>query len=199
MAKSKPKRGRAPKLTPDVQKLIVDALAACTPRKYAANRAGVGESTLRAWIVRGKREKKGKYQAFLAAIKKAEAEAIIIRIARISKAAQGGQVVERTTKTVTVETKDGKRTTTTTTTEKHAAPQWVADAWMLERRCPEEFHYQRHEDYLKIMREIKDANKMIEAEKKEREKQSERQKMWQQNHQSQSRPLAPGERDPSDI
>jgi hypothetical protein len=120
VAKEKRKTGRTPKLTPEVQKLIVDAVAAASPRKFAAERAGISTSTLRSWLARGRKERRGEYLAFLAAIKKAEAEAIITRIARIAKAGQGGQVVEKTTKTITVETRDGKRTTTTITTEKHA-------------------------------------------------------------------------------
>lgn len=79
----------------------------------------------------------------------------MVRVARISKVAQGGQVTERTTKKVVVEKKDGTKSTTTTTTEKHAAPQWVADAWMLERRCPDEFHYQRHEELMRLERQLK--------------------------------------------
>jgi hypothetical protein len=54
--------------------------------------------------------------------------------------------MEETTKSVTTIDKTGKPVTTTTTTKKHAPPQWVADAWMLERRCPDEFALQRKRD-----------------------------------------------------
>jgi hypothetical protein len=139
-------RGRDLKLTPEIQKLIIDAVAACTPRRYAADRAGVDESTIRRWVIKGRKQKKGIYFTFFTALKKAEAEAVIARIARIGKAGQGGQVVEETTKTVTVETRDGKKTTTTTATRKLSAPQWQADAWALERRCPDDFALQRKKD-----------------------------------------------------
>lgn len=144
--KRKPGSGRTPKLTPEIQKLIVEAVAACAPRKYAAERAGIAEFTIRRWIARGKRQPKSLFGAFCAALKKAEADAIITRVARISKAAQGGQVIEETTKSVTTIDKNGKPVTTTITIKKHVPPQWVADAWMLERRCPDEFALQRKKD-----------------------------------------------------
>jgi hypothetical protein len=140
------KGGRTPKLTPEVQKLIVEAVAACAPRKYAAKRAGVDDSTVRKWILAGRKQKCGIYRTFFTLIKKAEADAIITRVARISKAAQGGQVIEKTSKTITTTDRQGKAVTTVTVTEKHAAPQWTADAWMLERRCSEEFALHRKRD-----------------------------------------------------
>ena len=77
MAKHKNPGGRTPKLTPEVQKAIVEAVATLTPRRFAADRAGIAESTLRNWLARGRKEKKGEYVAFLAAVKKAEADAIV--------------------------------------------------------------------------------------------------------------------------
>jgi hypothetical protein len=193
MAKAKQKSGRTPKLTPEVQKLIVDAVSACAPRRFAAQRAGIAQSTLRSWLARGRREKKGEYLAFLAAIKKAEAEAVLTRIARIAKAGQGGQVVEKTTKTVTVEAKDGKRTTTTTSTEKHLHPQWVADAWMLERRCPNEFCLPRRRDLEDLFKRIKLLEKSSENDLRESENVNQS-SVWNDGP-----PLPPGARDPSDI
>jgi hypothetical protein len=146
VATRKRRTGRTPKLTPDVPKLIVDAVAACAPRKYAAERAGVDDSTVRKWLIAGRKQKTGIFRTFFTLLKKAEADAIITRVARISKAAQGGQVIEETTKSVTTFDKNGKPVTTTTTTKKHAPPQWVADAWMLEHRCPDEFALQRKKD-----------------------------------------------------
>jgi hypothetical protein len=193
MANAKRKTGRTPKLTPEVQKLIVDAVAACTPRHFAAQRAGIAQSTLRSWFARGRREKKGEYLAFLAAIKKAEAEAIITRVARIAKAGQGGQIVEKTTKTVTVLSKDGKQTTTTISTEKHAHPQWVADAWMLERRCPEDFCLPRKRDLADLLKDVKKLEKQTDEVRRAVEKENQRDA-------SKNRPpLPPGVRDPRDV
>jgi hypothetical protein len=146
VARGKKTGGRGPKLTPEIQKVIVDAATTGTPRRYAAERAGVDESTVRRWIAKGRKLKTGIYRTFCTLLKKAEADGITARVARITKAAQGGQVIEKTTRTTTTTTKDGKQTTTTTTTEKHAPPQWTADAWMLERRCPDEFALQRKKD-----------------------------------------------------
>ncbi len=193
MAKEKRKTGRTPKLTPEIQKLIVDAVAACAPRDVAAKRAGIGQSTLRSWIARGRKERKGEFLAFLAAVKKAEAEAILTRIARIAKAGQGGQVVEKSTKTVTVVTKDGKQTTTTVTTEKHAPPQWVADAWMLERRYPDEFCIYRKRDIINMNFEIKELKKRIDANSQRLSDANQRIQCYE------GPPLPPGCRDPSDV
>jgi hypothetical protein len=178
-------RGRGPKLTPEIQKLIVDAVAACTPRRYAAERAGVADYTIRRWIARAKRQPKSIYGAFCAALKKAEAEAVIARVARIGKAGRGEQVVEETTKTVTVE-KNGQKTTTTTTTRKLSAAQWQADAWTLERRCPDDFALQRKKDVEDAVR--KELAKALKKESSEPPAQKESSK--------QSEPLKHGEIEP---
>ncbi|MBN9524101.1 hypothetical protein J0H58_37255 [bacterium] len=141
MGARKPGPGRTPKLDPAASKAICDAVAAGVPRKYAALRAGVAERTVRDWLARGRREKSGPYSAFLAALKKAEADRVAASVGRIGRAAAGGQVVERTTTTTTKA--DG--TSTSKTTEKLLAPQWTADAWFLERTHPEQFAANRRE------------------------------------------------------
>ena len=79
--------GRNVKLDDVRQRLIVTSIAAGVPRKYAAQRAGVCERSLRAWLARGRREPDGIYAAFLAAIEKAEADALARNVAIIQKAA----------------------------------------------------------------------------------------------------------------
>lgn len=81
--------GRTPKLTPDVQKAVTDAVAAGVPLKYAAQRAGIDASTIRLW-----RKKAGKaganrklYVAFVAALKRAEADALARNVAIVQQAA----------------------------------------------------------------------------------------------------------------
>jgi hypothetical protein len=133
------KGGRPTKFTPEVRKVILDTIATGVPRCHAADRAGISQTTLKNWIGRGRRASKGEFFDFLASIKKGEADAITGSVARIRKAAAGGQLLERTTKTVTTRDRSGKTTTTTTTTERVTSPQWTADAWFLERRYPEEF------------------------------------------------------------
>jgi hypothetical protein len=90
VGRKKGKGGRTPKLTPEAQKAILDAVAAGTPRKYAAARAGVDDSTVRRWVGRGRAETSGQFRTFYTALKKAEADGIAARVARIAKAGQGG-------------------------------------------------------------------------------------------------------------
>src|SRR5262249_54121524 len=79
--------GRPTLLTPEVQRHVCDAIAAGNTRHDAAEYAGVGESTLRSWLARGRRQRRGKYRTFLAAVKKAEADAVVRNVAIIQKAA----------------------------------------------------------------------------------------------------------------
>ena len=83
---AKPKRGRDPKLTPEVQKIIVDRVAAGVPLKYAAQGAGIGERTLRRWMADGRAGNKP-FSALMAALKKAEADAIARNVGLIQKEA----------------------------------------------------------------------------------------------------------------
>jgi hypothetical protein len=70
-----------------VQKRLCDAIAAGNTRNDAAEYAGVGESTLRRWLAQGRRRRSGKFRALLAAVKKAEADAVVRNVAIIQKAA----------------------------------------------------------------------------------------------------------------
>ena len=79
--------GRPGILTPDVQRRLCEAIAAGNTRHDAAEYAGIGESTLRAWLAKGKRQRRGQYRALLAAVKKSEADAVVRNVAIIQKAA----------------------------------------------------------------------------------------------------------------
>ena len=79
--------GRPSILTPDVQRRLCEAIAAGNTRHDAAEYAGIGESTLRAWLAKGKHQRRGTYRALLAAVKKAEADAVVRNVAIIQKAA----------------------------------------------------------------------------------------------------------------
>ena len=83
----KARSGRTPKLTPEVQKLIVDAVAAGNYLHHAAQYAGIHIATLERWKQVGAREKVGIYHDFFEAVKKAEGQAIARNVAIISKAA----------------------------------------------------------------------------------------------------------------
>ena len=87
MARRKAKTGRLPKLTPDVAKIIIDSVSAGVPRKYAAERAGIGERTLLRWIAQRRRAKSGPLMAFLASLKKAQSDCIARNVANIQRAA----------------------------------------------------------------------------------------------------------------
>ncbi len=126
--------GRTSKLTPEVQASIVQSVMAGVPQEQAAARAGITERTLYRWIRAGTKARSGVFCQFCQAIKKAHAERMAASVARIGRAAQGGTVVKRITKTVTT-----KLGTTTTVTEQLSEPQWTADAWFLERRHGEFF------------------------------------------------------------
>ena len=84
----------------------------------------------------------------LHALTRAEAEAGAVSVGRIRRAANGGALIER--KSVTI-------AGVTTVTEKFAQPLWVADAWLLERRYPDEFSSDRRE--LRELRKL--VNQMV--------------------------------------
>src|SRR5262249_51728874 len=138
------KGGRPSKLDPEVQRCITEALAAGLPREVAAQQSGIGAGTLRAWCARGRKAGRGPYRAFLLAVRKAEAQAVVRNVLTVQRAAQGGQVIERTTTTG----RDGS----SVVREKIAPPQWKAAAWWLERRCPEDFG--RHTELIAELRRL---------------------------------------------
>jgi len=140
------KGGRPTKLTPELKKVILDTIATGVPRSHAAKRAGITRVTLWGWLKRGRKAKKGEFFDFFNAVKKAEGEAVTVSLARIRKAGAGGQVLERTTKTVTTKDRNGKSNTTTTVTERFSQWQWAADAWFLERCYSEDFALWRRKD-----------------------------------------------------
>lgn len=155
MARSK-RTGRIPKLTPEVRAAVARDVAAGVPREHAAERAGVHRATLFRWLARGRKDHTGPYRDLCDALKKAEAEALAASVARIRRAAQGGQVTERTTTTTT--RKDGS--STTKVVEKCTAGQWTADAWWLERRHPDAFAGNRH-DVKELREQLKTLLKLV--------------------------------------
>ena len=144
--KGKHPGGRIPDLTPEVQASIVESVSQLVTLQTAAGRVGIDVSTLMRWLRNGRKASEGIYYQFHHAVKKAQSDAVVLRAARITRAGGGGAVVERVTKTVTVEAKDGTSKTTTTTSEKYTSPQWQADAWMLERRDPDAYALNRKRD-----------------------------------------------------
>ena len=127
----KQKTGRPSKFVPAAAAAVLGHVRRGSPRHIAANAAGLGRSTLMRWMARGKKEHRGQFRDFWDAIKKAEAEAVVTSLERIQAAGKGGALVSRTS----VTNSHG----ITTVIEKFAQPIWTADAWLLERRHPDEF------------------------------------------------------------
>ena len=82
--------GRPGKLTPEVQQRIVQAVASGNYLETAAAYGGITYTTFNNWMHRGEERKGENYVAFFEAVKKAEADAEVLRVARISKAANEG-------------------------------------------------------------------------------------------------------------
>ncbi|MGG3737207.1 hypothetical protein [Aeribacillus pallidus] len=79
--------GRPSKLTPEIQKKIIDAVRAGNYMETAAAYAGISKDTLYRWLKQGARAKSGKYKAFHDAIEKALAEAEVRDVMIIANAA----------------------------------------------------------------------------------------------------------------
>lgn len=147
------RNGRIPKLTPDSQKTIVDAVTAGVPQKYAAQRAGITPQTLCNWKAKGRKATSGGYYEFLEALKKAEADALARNVAIIMRAAS-----ERTDTTVKeFFGPDGALVRRETSSKK--VFDWCAAAWWLERQYPEEFgrHAELANELRKLLKEMKEA------------------------------------------
>ena len=87
--------GQKTKLTNEVSEGILKRVRAGTPLKHAAQAMGIAENTAREWIARGEgtdpdRPSAPVYATFAKAIKEAQAEAIVERVALIQKAALAG-------------------------------------------------------------------------------------------------------------
>ena len=81
--------GPVPKLTPETQKVLVEAIAAGVPRAVAAMRAGISERCLYQWLAKGRKGGKrneGFVQLFQT-LQKAEADAVVRNVALVQKAA----------------------------------------------------------------------------------------------------------------
>jgi hypothetical protein len=125
----------------------VEATRAGNTRRDAARCAGVSASTLRAWLARGRQERRGRFPAFLAALKMAEAEAVTASVAVIRRAAEGGQLLRHTVTT--------RRDGSTVETKQYARAEWTAAAWWLERMHPGDWSLMR-EEIRRLAKEVKE-------------------------------------------
>lgn len=144
------------KLTPELEAVICAALAATPVIKTACEHAGIARRTYHQWMADGDQQiadiatqlgveptavgledvdfDEYPRAHFALATRKARADYLITRLARITQAGAG--VPEKVTKTVTKRTKDGEQVTETTVTER-VVRHWQADAWTIERQFPE--------------------------------------------------------------
>ena len=79
--------GRPSKLTPQVQELIVDGITAGLTYRLSCERAGIFPSTFYAWIERGERQAKGRYQDFAEAVARAKSDSALRLVSQITLAA----------------------------------------------------------------------------------------------------------------
>lgn len=82
--------GRSSKLTPETQQKIITAISAGAYLETAAAHGSISETTFYRWLQEGEQSTSGAKREFWEAVKKAEADAELMRLARISKAGQEG-------------------------------------------------------------------------------------------------------------
>lgn len=133
-------KGRPPKLTDAVEEAIVQRVAAGMYFKYACGMSGISVKTAEQWKRRGEgtdeRSAAPRYVAFVAAVEKAQAQAIGSLVADIRSAGRGGQVISR--RTTQKHGKNGE-VIQTFTEETFQPGQWTTSMTLLERMYPEEY------------------------------------------------------------
>jgi hypothetical protein len=123
-------------LTPALHQALVQAVTGGMTLERAAALVDLNPYVVREWVARGENRHHSRpsnqvYATFASDIKKALAMDEARRLLRINQAGQGGAILSERT----VTHPDGR----VEREVKHAAPQWQADAWHLERRYPEQY------------------------------------------------------------
>lgn len=132
--------GRKPKLTKEIQASLVENISLGLTVEDSCALVPVSHTAFYNWLNRGQNENAPRlYVDFVDAIKKAEFNRKKVLLGRIYHAGRGGkQIVEK--KTVSRTLPDGKTIVIEeTTTVRELQPDWKADAWLLERKNPDEF------------------------------------------------------------
>ena len=136
---NQPRRaGRPSKLTPELEKTILLAIAegGCT-YVDACLIAGIGQSTFHKWKSQGQAARSGLFREFVDKLKKAEAEFRAHHLKKIQDAANESSVETRKTTRTAGDGDDQK--TFQEVVEITRPPTWTASAWLLERKYPEQY------------------------------------------------------------
>ena len=148
-------RDRPSTLTEQLQAEIIKRIAVGSYADVAAVAAGVPRSTFYAWMARGRKAKRGRYRAFLHAVRRAEAEAEVQAIAIIRQAMKGGQVLERLKRSQ----RDGGKGEQ----EKLSKAEWLAAKWFLERRHASRWARKETEVIAQFARELAKLRRLLHA------------------------------------
>ena len=137
---NQPRRaGRPSKLTPELEKTILLAIAegGCT-YVDACLIAGIGQSTFHKWKLQGQAARSGLFREFVDKLKRAEADFRAHHLKKIQDAANESSVETRKT-TRTAGDGDDQKMTFQEVVEITRPPTWTASAWLLERKYPEQY------------------------------------------------------------
>ena len=77
-------------MTPAARKAILEAIAKGTPKRFAATCAGICDRTLNRYLRHGRENKSPTHRQFCLDFKKAEAQSVAERVARLGLAAKKG-------------------------------------------------------------------------------------------------------------
>lgn len=133
--------GRPTKLTPNIEKIIIECIGLGLSYRKTAAAAGITRQTLRNYVKRGEKAKSGKYFIFFNRLQKAETEGERVNFQKIRDAAVGGQEIKHTK-----EIFHGNKIVKEISTTQQSAPDWRAASWILERRHPERYGRYRIKD-----------------------------------------------------
>ena len=130
--------GRPSKLTPELKEEILTAIGkgGCTYAD-ACFKAGINESTFHRWKQKGQEQDRGRFREFCNELKGAEAGFRAVRLQRIVDAAE--QSKGRIKKTVRSMGDGGDAKIFQEVVEDTVLPDPKWDAWLLERKYPEQF------------------------------------------------------------
>lgn len=84
-----PGEGAPTKCTPETQEIMLESVSMGLPIRFACDRAGISTSAHYDWVQRGENGEQP-FADYAEAIKKARADAVLVRLSRIDAAAEAG-------------------------------------------------------------------------------------------------------------